>query len=47
MSTRPEQARHFLDAVKAGKPVGPPAADLGEAVKTMDLAGAIMAGLRD
>ena len=42
-----EQARHFLDAVKAGKPVGPPAADLGEAVKTMELAGAIMAGLRD
>lgn len=42
-----EQARHFLDAVRDGRPVGPPAADLDEAVKTMELADAIMAGLRE
>ena len=42
-----EQARYFLDAVKGGRPIGPPAADLGEAVKTMELLAAIMAGLRE
>ena len=42
-----EQARYFLDAVKGGRPIGPPAADLDEAVKTMELLAAIMAGLRE
>ncbi len=42
-----EQVRHFLDAVRDGRPVGPPAADLDEAVKTMELLAAIMAGLRE
>ena len=42
-----EQARYFLDAVKGGRPIGLPAADLDEAVKTMELLAAIMAGLRE
>ena len=42
-----EQARHFFDAVRDGTPIGPPAADLDEAVKTMELLAAIMAGLRE
>ena len=42
-----EQARYFFDAVKGGRPIAPPAADLDEAVKTMDLLAAIMEGLRE
>ena len=42
-----EQARYFFDAVRDGTPIGPPAADLDEAVKTMELLAAIMAGLRE
>ena len=42
-----EQARHFFDAVRHGRPIGPPAADLDEAVKTMELLAAIMSGLRE
>ena len=41
-----EQARYFLDCVKYNRPVSLPAADLDEAVKTMQLAEAILAGLR-
>ena len=41
-----EQARFFLDCVKNDRPVSRPAADLDEAVKTMELADAILAGLR-
>ena len=41
-----EQARYFLDCVKNDRPVSLPAADLDEAVKTMQLAEAILAGLR-
>ena len=41
-----EQARHFLDTVRCGTALQPPAADLDEAVKTMRLADAIMAGLK-
>ena len=40
-----EQARHFFDAIRNGTPIGPPAADLDEAVKTMKLLAAIMDGL--
>ena len=39
--------RHFLDCVRDDTPVGPPGANLDEAVKTMELAEAILAGLRD
>jgi virulence factor len=39
-----EQNRYFIDCVKNDSPVGPPAADLGEAVKTMELAHAILSG---
>ena len=42
-----EQARYFFDAVRDGRPIVPPAADLNEAVKTMELLAAIMDGLRE
>ena len=42
-----EQARHFFDAVRDGTPIGAPAADLDEAVKTMELLAAMMVGLRE
>jgi len=42
-----EQNRYFLDCVKANRPVSLPAANLDEAVKTMELAEAILAGLRE
>ena len=41
------QAAHFFDCIKASRPIGPPAADLDEAIATMELATAILAGLRD
>lgn len=41
------QAAHFFDSIKADRPIGPPAADLDEAIATMELATAILAGLRD
>ena len=41
-----EQNRYFIDCVKNDTPVGPPAADLAEAVKTMELAQAILSGTR-
>ncbi len=41
-----EQNRHFLDCVKSDTPVSFPAANLDEAVKTMELAEAILNGLR-
>jgi len=41
-----EQNRYFLDCVKEDRPVSLPAANLDEAVKTMELAEAILAGLR-
>ena len=41
-----EQHRFFLDCVKNDAPVSLPAADLDEAVKTMELADSILAGLR-
>ena len=41
-----EQARFFLDCVKNDRPVSLPGANLDEAVKTMELADAILAGLR-
>ncbi|NKB68372.1 MAG: hypothetical protein GKR89_15020 [Candidatus Latescibacteria bacterium] len=42
-----EQARFFLDCVRDGRPVELPAANLDEAVATMELVEAIRAGLRD
>ena len=42
-----EQDRHFLDCVREDRPIGLPGANLDEAVKTMELAAAILAGLRD
>jgi virulence factor len=42
-----EQDRFFLDCVSAARPIALPAADLNEAVKTMELAEAILAGLRE
>ena len=42
-----EQNRYFLDCVKEDRPVSLPAANLDEAVKTMELAEAILAGLRE
>ena len=42
----PEQNRFFLDCVREDRPVGLPAANLDEAVKTMELAHAILDGLR-
>ena len=41
------QARLFLDCIKEDRPVPLPAASLDEAVKTMELAVAILAGLRE
>lgn len=41
------QARFFLDCVKEDRPVGLPAANLDEAVKTMALAEAILNSVRD
>jgi predicted dehydrogenase len=41
-----EQDRYFLDCVRDDRPIALPAADLDEAVKTMELAEAILAGLR-
>jgi virulence factor len=41
-----EQNRYFIDCVKNDQPVGLPAADLGEAVKTMQLAESILAGTK-
>lgn len=41
-----EQNRYFIDAVKADRPISLPAANLDEGVKTMELAEAILAGLR-
>ena len=41
------QAAHFFDCIRDGRPIGPPAADLDEAMATMELATAILAGLRD
>lgn len=41
-----EQNRYFLDCVKSDTPVSFPAANLDEAVKTMQLAEAILNGLR-
>ena len=36
------QAAHFFDCIKADRPIGPPAADLDEALATMELATAIL-----
>ena len=41
------QARYFVDCVKENRPIAAPAADLDEAVATMELAVAIMDGLRE
>ncbi|MDE0315488.1 MAG: Gfo/Idh/MocA family oxidoreductase [Candidatus Poribacteria bacterium] len=41
-----EQNRYFLDCVKSDTPVSHPAANLDEAVKTMQLAADILSGLR-
>lgn len=41
-----EQNRYFLDCVKSDTPVSFPAANLDEAVKTMELCEAILSGLR-
>ena len=41
-----EQDRFFIDCIKADRPVALPAANLDEAIKTMQLAEAIMAGTR-
>ena len=41
-----EQNRYFLDCVKENHPVSLPAANLDEAVKTMELVEAILAGVR-
>jgi predicted dehydrogenase len=41
-----EQNRYFLDCVRDDHPIALPAADLDEAVRTMELAEAILAGLR-
>lgn len=43
---RREDIRYFLDCIKDDQPVSLPAANLDEAIKTMDLAENIMAGLR-
>ena len=44
---RKEDIRYFLDCIKEDRPVSLPAANLDEAVKTMELAEAILAGLRE
>ena len=41
-----EQNRYFLDCVKSDTPIAFPAANLDEAVKTMELAEAVLSGLR-
>ena len=41
-----EQDRFFIDCIKADRPVALPAANLDEAIETMQLAEAIMAGTR-
>ena len=41
-----EQNRYFLDCIKADRPVSLPAANLDEAIKTMELAEAILSGVR-
>jgi predicted dehydrogenase len=41
-----EQNRYFLDCVAERRPIALPAADLDEAIKTMELAEAILAGTR-
>lgn len=41
------QDRFFLDCIKENRPIGLPGANLDEAVKTMALAEAILAGLRE
>jgi len=41
------QTRFFLDCVKEDRPIGLPAANLDEAIKTMALAEAILSGVRD
>ena len=41
------QARYFVDSVKQNRPSAAPAADLDEAVATMELAVAIVEGLRE
>jgi len=41
------QARYFLDCVRDDRPIQLPAADLNEAVKTMELCTAILQGMRD
>jgi predicted dehydrogenase len=41
-----EQNRYFLDCVAERRPIALPAADLDEAIKTMELAEAILAGIR-
>jgi len=42
-----EQDRFFLDCIREDRPIELPGADLDEAVKTMELAEAILAGLRE
>jgi predicted dehydrogenase len=41
------QARYFIDCIRADEPIARPAADLDEAVLTMELCEAILAGLMD
>ena len=41
------QNRYFIDCIKEDRPIGSPAADLDEAIATMELAVAIMDGLRE
>ncbi len=41
------QAQFFVDCIREDRPVGLPAANLDEAIKSMELAEAILAGLRD
>ena len=41
------QLRYFVDCLHDGRPIGRPAADLDEAIKTMDLCEAILAGLTE
>ena len=42
-----EQDRFFVDRVRNGRPIDAPAADLAEAVKTMQFTQAVIDGLRD
>lgn len=42
-----DQNRFFLDCVRMGRPIGPPAADLKIAVETMELSVEILEGLRE